>query len=218
MGKLVIFDLDGTLSDSGPGITRCVQHAYRMMGYPEQTEEVLRSFIGPPLVTQFMAVSGMTRDQAWKATDIYRERYERDGKFDNTVYPGIPELLKDLRDAGFSTAVGTSKPGMFTTQIIDHFGLTPLFDTISAPGPDETRSNKQFIIEQAMETLGYADRKKDVIMVGDRKYDIVGAKSAGVTSVGVTYGFGDRRELEEAGADVIVDSVEELRGYLLGQN
>ncbi|MEE8886774.1 MAG: HAD hydrolase-like protein [Eubacteriales bacterium] len=213
--RLAIFDLDGTLSDSGPGITKSVAYAFQKMGWPEQSEETLRSFIGPALVPQFMETGPMTREQADQAVKYYREMYNDTGKFDNYVYPGIPELLLRLKEDGYRVAVGTSKPLFFTEQILDHFGLTRVFDCISAPDLGDTSSDKKRIIDQAIEKLDFCKSKRNVIMIGDRKFDILGARDSGVTSVAVTYGFGSSEELEEAGPDYMVDSVDELQEVLL---
>lgn len=215
MAKLAIFDLDGTLSDSGPGIMKCVNHAFLQMGWPEQSEETLRSFIGPPLNSQFMKTGPMTADEADRAVDFFRERYDDTGKFENVVYPGISELLHDLKAAGWLLAVATSKPAYFTGQILDHFGMTEIFDVISAADMDETKTDKAHLIGHALETLGFDAHKADAVMVGDREYDIIGAHQAGVRACGVLYGYGTREEFEAAGADAIAADVPELRRMLL---
>lgn len=216
MEKLAIFDLDGTLSDSGPGIMKCVQYAFSRMGWPEQSEEILRSFIGPPLDPQFMKIGPMTAGEASEAVNFFRERYDDTGKFENTVYPGMYELLGDLKAAGCRLAVATSKPAYFAGQILDHFRLTDTFDVISAAGLDETKTDKAHLIGYALKTLGFDTHRADAVMVGDREYDIIGARVAGVRSVGVLYGYGTKVELRAAGADAIAVSVSELRQILLG--
>lgn len=215
MEKLAIFDLDGTLSDSGPGIMKCVQYAFRKMGFPEQPEEVLRSFIGPPLDPQFMKTGPMTAEEASRAVDFFRERYDDTGKFENMVYDGIPELLRDLKKRGCLLAVATSKPAYFTEQILDHFGLMDTFDAVSAAGLDETKTDKAQLIRHALDMLGFSNRREDAVMAGDREYDIIGARQAGVRSVGVLYGYGSREELCAAGAGAIAGSTAELRKILL---
>lgn len=213
--KLAVFDLDGTLSDSGPGIMHCAQYAFHKMGFPEKPETVLRSFVGPPLNTQFCATGPMTPAQAEQAVAYYRELYNDTGKFENTVYPGIPSLLAELRKKGFRLAVATAKPAFFTEQILDHFDLTRAFDTISAATMDETKTDKASLILTAMRETGFENSPNDVVMVGDRAYDILGARKNGVHSVGVLYGYGSRSELEEAGAEYIAESTADLGNILM---
>ncbi|MDO4622369.1 MAG: HAD hydrolase-like protein [Eubacteriales bacterium] len=216
MNKLIIFDLDGTLTDSAPGITNCARLALQKMGYPEYTQEELNTFVGPPLQVHFVEFAHMNAEQVDEAVRLFRERYDAVGKFENSVYPGIPELLKRLKKAGCLVTIATSKPEKFALQIADHFALTPYFDCIAGATMDESHNRKPLIIEDVLRSTGYLDKREQAVMIGDRKYDILGAKEKGIRSIGAAYGYGSREELEEAGADRIAASVEELGELLLG--
>lgn len=210
----VFFDLDGTLTDPGIGITNSVAYAYKKFGLSVPKREELYKYIGPPLVWSFMTYCGFNEEKAHLAVEYYREYFSVNGKFENEVYTGIPELLRDLKKTGKRLSVATSKPDLFTLQILEHFGLDVYFDFVAAATMDEKRTNKHDVIEYAICNMNITDRS-DIVMVGDRKHDMEGARKSGIASVGVLYGYGDRQELEKADAKIIVGSVEELRGVLL---
>lgn len=211
----LLFDLDGTLTDSEEGIVKCVQHSLRLFGIEEEDATVLRSFIGPPLRDSYKRIYGFSDAQMALAIDAYHERFDAVGKFENRPYNGIAQLLERLSHAGFRLMLATSKPEHFSRQIMAHFALEKYFDFIC--GADETRDRleKQDVIRQILRI--YPELNRDnTVMVGDRKYDVQGAAVCGLDCIGVTYGFGGREELETAGAKYIVDSVDELGALLLG--
>lgn len=214
--KVILFDLDGTLTDSAPGITSCVQYALEKMGKPEEDKSKLCSFVGPPLKEQFMNYAGFSQEEAVKAVEYYRERYTETGMYENAVYPGIEELLAYLKGKGCVLAVASSKPEVFVRQILEHFHLTGYFQEIVGAGLDEKRTTKAEVIEEALKRLRMSSCRQDVVMVGDRSYDILGAHECGIQCVGVAYGYGSMEELIKAGVTYVADTVEELE--ILAEN
>ena len=212
----IFFDLDGTLTDPALGITNSFIHALKYYGLPIPSYEELCKLIGPPLPYSFESVFGFDHDKAMQAVAKYREYFSTKGLFENKVYPGIPELLQTLKEQGKHLLVATSKPEEYSIKIIDHFGLSRYFDFVCGSLMDESRSKKAEVIAYALERcgLGQGDKGK-VLMVGDRFHDIEGAKANGLKSCGVLFGYGARQELEEAGADYIVKSVNELLEVIL---
>ncbi len=218
MWNTVLFDLDGTLTDSGEGITRSVQYALEKgFGIVVDDPEELRSFVGPPLREKFMSYAGLSREQAEEAIRLYRERYTEKGMFENSVYEGVRELLKALKQEHFTVALTSSKPEVYCRQILEHFDLLPYFDLVCGSELDGGRSEKSELIRTCLDRLGMTYRGEEAVIVGDREYDIVGAKQTGIGSVGVTYGYGPREELEAVWPDVICDSAYEVRNVLIGQ-
>ena len=215
MKKLLLFDLDGTLTESAEGITRSIQHALIRMGLPEYPLKELEVFIGPPLLPKLMEVFGLPREKAEQGVVYFRERFGTVGKFENRLYPGIPEMLDALKEKGFLLAIATSKPEIYAREIAEHFHLAERLDLIAAAGPADT-TGKPEVIRKALAAMGYAAGSEDVWMIGDTHYDTEGAKENGIRSVGVTYGYGSEEELRSTGADVITGSVEELRSFLMG--
>lgn len=217
MKKYVLFDLDGTLTDPKLGITTCVQYALEAFGIQEPDLDKLEPFIGPPLTDSFMEFYGMDLETAKKAVEKYRERFSTVGLYENEVYPGIPHLLAALKVKGVKLAIASSKPTVFVKKILDHFGLTGYFDAIVGSELDGTRVEKKEVVEEALRQLfgGRTVQKEQVYMVGDRKFDVEGAREQGVESVAVAYGYGSLEELMEAHADYIVCSVPELEEFLL---
>ncbi|MDO4344409.1 MAG: HAD family hydrolase [Eubacteriales bacterium] len=214
--QYILFDLDGTLTESGPGITRSVSQALKRMGCEELSEEILTKFIGPPLVESMMRYGKLTRAEADQAIVYYREYYASKGMFENEVYPGVEKMLQDLKENGKKLAVSTSKPEVYARKIIEHFRLTGYFDVICGATFDESRVDKADIIADTMEKFGLHDGEKSrVLMVGDREHDVVGAKKNGVAAAGVLYGYGSRQELCEAGADYLIASAPELAKKIL---
>jgi len=212
--KYILFDLDGTLTDPKEGITRSVAHALKCMGIeaPEDLDELCK-FIGPPLKDSFIRYYGMSDADAQTAVSKYREHFSQGGLFENEVYEGMRELLEILKSKGKTLIVATSKPQLFSEMILEHFGLSQYFDFVSGSEFDGTRVEKAEVIAHAIKECGID--KSSAVMVGDRSYDVVGAKANGLPCIGVLYGYGSREELEEAGADFIVATVSELKDMLI---
>ena len=206
---VLLFDLDGTLTDSGPGIMHAAQTALDSFGITGLSEQALRQFVGPPLVESFMKYYGFDREQARASVEIYREYFEDKGMFENAVYPGIPELLDGLKKDGYKLYVATSKPEQYSVKIIEHFGLAEYFEMVGGADMNETRVHKGDVIRYVMESCGFTD-SSEIVMVGDRENDMNGAKQNHMESVGVLYGYGSREELENSGASHIAKTVEEL--------
>ncbi len=215
MKKYILFDLDGTLTDPKEGITKCVQYALEYFGIHEPDLEKLVKFIGPPLDVSFSEYYGMSEADASIAVDKYRERFSSIGIFENGLYEGIIDMLKALKKSGRCLALATSKPDVFAVRIVEKYGIAPYLDVL-AGGKIGGSCNKDDVIAEALDMLGVTDNdKQGVIMVGDRKHDIIGAKKCGIESVGVRFGYAEEGELETAGADYIVSTVEELEKLLL---
>jgi phosphoglycolate phosphatase len=210
--NFVLFDLDGTLTDPKTGITKSVQYALASFGIESELDELLK-FIGPPLRTSFAEYCGCDAARTEEAVIKYREYYSERGIFENEIYPGIPELLKALTDAGKKLILATSKAEVYARKILEHFGLAAYFTFVCGDTLDGSRSEKTAIIGHILTSAG-GITPENAVMVGDRRHDIIGAKAHGMRSVGVLYGYGGESELIEAGADVIVRDVREL-GELL---
>ena len=214
MFSTILFDLDGTLTDPGEGITNSVAYALERFGFSVPERECLYPFIGPPLRDSFMKYYGMDMAQADAATATYREYFSAKGWQENVVYDGIEGLLNKLHKAGKRLIVATSKPEVFAREILRYFNLTEYFYYAAGANLDGTLTDKAEVIAYALKEGGVTD-KSTVVMIGDREHDIIGAKKNGVDSIGVLYGYGSREELETAGADCIVATVEELTETLL---
>ncbi len=212
---ILLFDLDGTLTDPGLGITNAVMYSLEKFGLPVPQRQELYKMIGPPLTWSYQTYFGFSEEKSVEAVKYYREHYGTIGLLENEVYPGIPELLKKLRAAGKTLCVATSKPEKYAGIILEHFGLAESFHYICGASFDGKIGTKHEVIEYALERMGCPERSR-VLMIGDREHDILGAKAAGLGSLGVLYGYGDRAEHEKAGADAIVESVEALGKALLG--
>ncbi|MBP5197908.1 MAG: HAD hydrolase-like protein [Lachnospiraceae bacterium] len=217
MKKYILFDLDGTISDSAEGITKSVQYALSKVGIEENDLDKLKVFIGPPITESFPEFYGLNEEQTTEAVKYYRERYNETGKYENKLYDGMALMLKRLKDNGFHLAVASGKPRAFCRDILDYFHITQYFEVISGSEPDGSLLKKEDIINDALNKLFHYKpiRKEEVYMVGDRKFDVEGAKRAGVECVGVTYGFGSLEELKEAKADYIVTDVQKLSEFLM---
>lgn len=214
MYQYILFDLDGTLTNSELGITTCVQHALKKFGIEVEDRAVLRPFIGPPLGESFQVYYGLSKEESQRAIEYYRERFSVKGLYENEVYDGVEKMLQDLKGSGKKLIIATSKPEKFTKIILEHFDLLKYFDFVAGATMDGSRGEKADVIRYALEISGIEDKSK-VIMIGDRKFDILGAKENGLKSLGVLYGFGDREELTEAGADYIVECAEDIAKVLL---
>ena len=211
----ILFDLDGTLTDPGMGITNSVMHALTHFGITVTNRSDLYRFIGPPLMDSFMEYYELTEEQAVEAVRVYREYFADKGWAENTVYSGIESLLADLVAAGKMLLVATSKPQIFAERILVHFGLDKYFTHICGVALQAPRGySKADVIRDALDRAGVSDLTT-AVMVGDRHHDIDGAKVVGMDSIGVLYGYGDREEHEAAGADAIAESVAELKAMLL---
>ncbi len=214
MYQYILFDLDGTLTDPKIGITSCVQYALHKLGIEEPDLDELEPFIGPPLTDSFREFYGFDDETVQQAVIYYRERFSTVGLFENDIYPGIAQMLERLKQAGRRLAVASSKPTVFVKQILEHFEILSYFDVVVGSELDGTRAKKEEVVEEALRQLLCDGNGHDIVMVGDRKFDVEGAKAYGIDSIGVAYGYAACGELEEAGADVIVDTVEELEKAL----
>lgn len=213
MYKYVLFDLDGTISDSSEGITKGIQLALKGMGVDVANRSELRRFIGPPLDYSFKRYMNFSDEQSKEATKIYRDYYSKTGLFENVAYDGMESLLIKIKNSGRKVAVTTSKPEKFSVQILEKFGLAKYFDIIAGSSLDGSRGTKQEVLEYALEQFGNPDLK-DVVLVGDTRFDAEGANKIGIDCVGVLYGFGTFEELEAEGVRMIAATVEEIYDFL----
>lgn len=210
----LFFDLDGTLTDSGIGIMKSVTYALRKFGIEETDNKMLRRFIGPPLEKSFEEFYGLTHSEAEKAVEYYNERYKPIGVFENEPYPGIEDCLQELKDAGYHLVVATSKPIDMAMVVLKHFNLLHYFEFVAARDMGRTLFTKADVIRHALSEHSVTDLER-VLMIGDRKFDVNGAREVGFDCVGVLYGYGDLEEMQKAKAKYIVSSVKELRDLLL---
>ncbi len=220
MFQYCLFDLDGTLTDPKEGITKSVQYALHKSGIEEPDLDKLEPFIGPPLKDSFMEFYGMEPEEALQAIAWYRERFAPIGVFENQIFPGVSQMLETLKKKGIRLAVASSKPIGFVRQILAHFEIEKFFQVVVGSELDGTRGTKEEVVEEALQQLGVLsipqeERKILCAMVGDRKFDIQGAKAHGLTGVGVSFGYAGEGELEAEGADFVVNTVEELEALLL---
>ena len=206
MKKTVLFDLDGTLTDSGEGIINSAIPALEHFGLPVPSREEMRVFVGPPLHETFQRF-GVPADKTEEAIRVYRSRYIPTGMFENTPYSGIKELLQTLKKENYTLYVATSKPEEMSVTILERFGLAPYFDRICGASTDTSRSTKDAVIAYLLEQSG---AKEDMVMVGDTKYDVLGAKAHGIPAIGVSWGYGSAEEMMEAGAVAIADTTQQL--------
>lgn len=212
----ILFDLDGTLTDSAEGILNCVKYALDKMDRPLPNGD-LGKFIGPPLYYSFSTFCGMNDKDTLEAVRLYRERYKDIGLFENRVYDGVPKMLERLKNAGKKLAVATSKPDVFAVRILERFGLLEYFDFVGGASIDGVRNNKDEVIVHTLGNLGIRD-KKDLLMVGDRKHDIEGAHKLGIKCMAVLYGYGSKEEFTEHGADYIAQTPEQAADMIINNN
>lgn len=216
MYQYLFFDLDGTLTDSKEGIFNSLRYAYEKMGRPAPPEDVLPNFIGPPLQDSYMRYSGFTPEEAQEGVRLFQERYAPIGKFENTPAPGMVDLCRRLKAQGYVLALASSKPEEMCVPICEKFGFAPYMDTIvgSPAGGDWEKAD---VVREAMRRLGLTDADKNaILMIGDRKFDVLGAKECGVDCVGVEFfGYAAPGELAEAGAVAVVQTTEELEQFIL---
>ena len=224
--KAAVFDLDGTLTDPKEGITRCVSYALEHFGIKRDPDS-LTCFIGPPLKEQFMKYAALSERDAVRAVEIYRERFAPIGLFENKIYGGILPMLEKLRSLGVVMAIATSKPKVFAVQIAEKYGIAPYMTEIVGSELDGTLTDKALVIKKAMELLKAGESavhefvlrpndKEDIIMVGDREHDCIGAKKNGIGCIGVLYGYSEPGELRRARASKIVSDTDELCSALVG--
>ncbi|MBQ9949091.1 MAG: HAD hydrolase-like protein [Clostridia bacterium] len=212
--KYLLFDLDGTITASDEGITRSVQYALSKLGINEPDLQKLKVFVGPPLRVAFPKYYGLSREQAEEAVTYYRKRYEDVGIFECTLYDGIKDLLHDCKAHGYTLVLATSKPRIYAHKILERFGIHDCFSVVAGCELDGRLDSKAEVIAHAMSLCGDADKDK-YIMIGDRFYDIEGANIMGLESVGVLYGYGNKKELEDEGATHICENVSELHSLLI---
>lgn len=210
----VLFDLDGTITDSKPGILNSIRYALNKYGLEVPSDDQLQTFIGPPLKEQFMEVFGMTEEQGNRMVEAYREYYGEKGIFENRVYDGVPELLRELREHGMKILMATAKPELYARRIAEHFDFAGYFDFIGGACMDGRRTDKYDVIEYVLESCRITDRSR-AVMVGDRRHDMEGAVRAKIGSLGVLYGYGSREELAKAGAGALADNPQEAAEILL---
>lgn len=211
--KYILFDLDGTLTDSKLGITKSVQYALKKLNILEEDLTELEKFVGPPLKHSFMKFYSFSEEKSLKAIELFREYFREKGIYENELYSDIVDLLKRLKKDGCTLAISTSKPQVFTEVILDEFSIREYFDVVVGSELDGTRSDKTEIIYYTLELLGNPDLKK-VVMIGDREHDIIGAVNNHIDSVGILHGYGGTAELKEAGAAYIVRDTLELSKLL----
>lgn len=213
--KIILFDLDGTLSDPKVGITKSVQYALEKMNIVEPDVDKLECFIGPPLQSSFYEHYNFDEEKTDKAIEYYRERFKEKGMFENELYSNIPSLLRMLKEHQFTLVVATSKPTVFFEKILDYFSIDHFFDLVVGSNLDGTRTSKTEIIRYILDKYKEYELD-DFIMIGDRKHDIIGGINTGIDSIGVTYGYGSFDELSNSNPTYIVKSVNELWDLLLG--
>lgn len=211
---VLLFDMDGTLIDSAPGIMKCLRHALDTMGYdmPERPER----FLGPPLYDSFAEYCGMNGEQVLEAVRIFRERYRDKGLFECSVYEGVPEMLRQLRASGKRLMVATSKVAVYAERILERFGLAEYFEFVGGAELGGTRNEKWEVVEYVLGSAGITDRS-DVLMIGDRKHDVIGAKKCGISCMGILWGYGSEEELLSAGADYIAAAPRKAADMLPGK-
>ena len=208
----LLFDLDGTLTDSTEGILKCLINAVEKMGFevPEDTNK----FLGPPIRQSFAEFIGMNEEQIDEAVRIFRERYSTVGLFENRVYEGIPEMLERLKKAGKRLMVATSKPEVYAVRILERFGIAPYFEIVGGAELDGSRDYKHEVIEYVLAKADITDRSR-VLMIGDRRQDVLGAHKTGLKCMGILWGYGSAEELDEAGADFIADTPKNTADMLI---
>jgi phosphoglycolate phosphatase len=211
----ILFDLDGTLTDSAPGITASLTSTFETLGLPVPSPAQLVEYVGPPLLDSLQQFAGMTEEESREALTIYRASYHEHGAFDSAVFPGIRGLLKRLKDAGIPLAVATSKPELQAERILEHFDLAQYFDVITGATEDESRSAKSDVVTEAVRRL--TEQGVDLtqtVMVGDRAFDVEGAAVNGLPTILVEWGYGS--PAEAVGAIAVVHSTDQLSSLLLG--
>lgn len=217
--KYLLFDLDGTLTDSREGIINCIKYALEKMKKPIPPEKQLLKMVGPPLKDGFQEIVGLSCEESEEAVQKYRERFGIIGIFENALYDGMEEVLARLQERGYLLVLATSKPEEYSIRILEHFGIKKYFTEIVGSTMDGSRNEKGDIIREVFARLGITEeQKKEAIMIGDRKHDILGARECNISSLGVSYGFAPEHELEEYKADYIVNEVSDLLSFFTIEN
>lgn len=211
----VLFDFDGTVADTGVGIFNSIQYAVEAVGHSPLTNEVLRTFIGPPVFDSFKRELGLNDEECEFAVAKYREKYSESGIYQLEMYDGIGDLLKELKANGIKVGIASSKPENFILRLLDIIKIKEYIDYVSCPAADKANREKYELINSSAEFFGI--EKNRTLMVGDRLFDINGANIAGVDSIGVTFGYGSKEELENAGATYIASSVDEIRNIIFSE-
>jgi phosphoglycolate phosphatase len=213
MYNYLLFDLDGTLTDPGEGITNSVSYALKKWGIETPDKRELYCFIGPPLSASFKKYYGFSEEDSLKCVEFYREYFRDRGIFENTVYDGIPALLERLKKEGKVIILATSKPEEFAKRILEHFDLAKYFDFIAGASMDESRNKKGDVIRYALEMAQINDLSR-ALMIGDREQDVIGARQNSIACLGVLYGYGSKAELENSGADFIAETVADIARFV----
>lgn len=213
--EIIFFDLDGTLTDPGQGITNSVAYALSKYGISVENKQELYKFIGPPLIVSFKTFYGFDEEKALEAIAYYREYYAQYGINECKLYDGMKELLQKLKENGKTIALASSKPEAFAHRVLQNYDILKYFDFVGAASMDEkTRATKEAVLEHTISSLGITDRSR-VVMIGDRHFDINGAKQFGLDSIGVLFGYGSEKELSEAGATYLAKDTSEIEKILL---
>ncbi|WP_214483941.1 HAD family hydrolase [Bacillus sp. SM2101] len=212
--KVILFDLDGTLSDPKIGITKSVQYALKNMNIVENDLDKLECFIGPPLQVSFADYYHFDEEKIERAIELYRERFKDKGMFENVLYPNVPSLLSQLKEQNYKLVVATSKPTVFAEKILNYFHIEQFFDLVVGSNLDGSRASKTEIIQHVLDEYN-ENELNDFIMIGDRKHDIIGANNTGIDSIGVTYGYGSFEELSIVKPTYIANNVEKIREIFL---
>ena len=216
MFQYILFDLDGTLTDPGEGITKSIAYAFEHYGVAYTSLDELKKYIGPPLIREFSQCLHVDMDTAFAYVTKFRERYNTIGWKENHPIPGMAEALVTLKEAGCKLAVATSKPLPTAMMVLEHFDMARHFEVICGADADGGHADKAYIVSQALERLGVTEEQKpQAVMVGDRMHDVVGGQKNGLTTVGLTMGYGSREEFAGAGVSYVADSAEEMVAYLL---
>lgn len=216
MYKNILFDLDGTLTDPGVGITNSVAYALKKYGITVEDKKELYKFIGPPLKTSFQEFYGFSEDDSALAVEYYREYFKEKGIYENRVYDGIRELLSSLKSDGRTLILATSKPEQFALRILEHFDIKHFFCLVAGATMDGLRSEKADVIRYALEQSNVED-VSSTVMIGDRKHDVIGAFANGIDAIGVLFGYGSKKELEEAGAKYIAKNPDDILQICMGE-
>ena len=216
MYQYILFDLDGTLTDPGIGITNSVMYALKKFQIEVEDRTTLFKFIGPPLKASFEKYYGFSKEESELALQYYREYFRPKGLYENQVYKGVRELLTDLKSRNKTLILATSKPEEFAIEILRHFDLYKYFDFVAGATMDSSRVKKADVILYALQSYEVSDLSS-AIMIGDREHDILGAKQVGLDSIGVLYGYGDYEELKSAGVTYIVENTEDILKIILAK-
>lgn len=210
--KYLLFDVDGTIIESGPGVENSYQYALDTLGYNVKVNR--KDIIGPPIKQSMMEIYGLSEEDAQRGLELYRERYDSIGKKDETfLYDGIENVLKRCKEKGYIVATATSKPEYFTTFILENLGVSQYIDFIGAATLDKSRSNKEQVIEYVIESLNIKD-KSQVLLIGDTKFDLIGAETIGIDALAVLYGYGTEEEIKAYKSVYIARNMKELEDYL----